>query len=196
MTDATRDPDRVPKRERTRARIVEAAMAVVAERGFHAAGVSEIGERAGLSTGALYGNFENKDAILLAVFEEHLRWFDAGLSRVAEATDVQAALREWLGSIGAEPEQFLVFVEFWAYAVRRPELRRRLAEHLAAMRERTAAQIAARDDLAGTPAAAAPALGALVSLALARGLAFERLAAPEDVSDDDLAAVLALLLSP
>ena len=156
--------------------------------------MSEISARAGLSTGALSGNFANKDAILLAVFEEHLRWFDAGLARLGEADDVHDALRDWFGAIGSEPEQFLVFVEFWAYAVRRPELRRRLAGHLAEMRARVAAQIEARPDLAGTPAAQAPALGALVSLALGRGLAFEKLAAPREVSDDDLATVLALIL--
>ena len=169
-------------------------MQVVAERGFHAASVGEICERAAVSTGALYGNFENKDAILLAVFEEHLRWFDAHLAEVAEADDLRQALTGWLGTIGGEPEQFLVFVEFWAYAVRRPALRAELAEHLVAMRQGIAERLGSRDDVAGTPAAAAPELAALVSLALARGLAFETLADERSVSDDDLAAVLALLL--
>ena len=169
-------------------------MAVVADRGFHAASVGEICARAGVSTGALYGNFENKDAILLAVFEEHLRWFDAHLTEVQGAGDVRAALRDWLGAIGDEPEQFLVFVEFWAYAVRRPALRGQLAAHLEAMRAGVAERLGSRADLAATPAGRVPELGALVALALARGLAFEKLAAPERVTDDEVAAILALLL--
>ena len=184
------------KRDRTRAKLVSAAMEVVAEHGFHAASVGDICRRAGVSTGSLYGNFPNKDALLFAVFEEHLRWFDEHLEAAASADDLRAALRDWLGAIGRESEQFLVFTEFWAYAVRRPELRRRLAKHLMEMRRSIAERVAARPDLEGSPLAAAPELGALLTMALVRGLAFEKLADRRSVGDDELAAVVALLLEP
>ena len=180
------------KRDRTRAQLVAAAMEVVAAHGFHGASVGEICRRAGLSTGALYGNFSNKDALLFAVFEEHLRWFEENLEAVASADDVRAGLRRWLDAIDREPEQFLVFVEFWAYAVRRPALRRRLAKDLDVMRRSIAERIGTRPDLAGTPLAAAPALAAQVTMALVRGLAFEKLADAKSVSDADLDALVAL----
>ncbi len=56
------------KRHRTRASLVEAAAEVFAEKGFHAATLDDIAARAGLTKGAIYGNFKNKEELLLATF--------------------------------------------------------------------------------------------------------------------------------
>ena len=48
----------------TRAKLVEAAAAVFAERGYDGAGVQEIARRAGLTTGAIYGRFSGKAELL------------------------------------------------------------------------------------------------------------------------------------
>jgi AcrR family transcriptional regulator len=48
----------------TRERLVEAATAVFAERGYDGAGVQEIARRAGLTTGAIYGRFAGKAELL------------------------------------------------------------------------------------------------------------------------------------
>jgi AcrR family transcriptional regulator len=48
----------------TRDRLVDAAAAVFAERGYDGAGVQEIARRAGLTTGAIYGRFSGKAALL------------------------------------------------------------------------------------------------------------------------------------
>lgn len=48
----------------TRERLVEAATAVFAERGYDGAGVQEIARRAGLTTGAIYGRFSGKAELL------------------------------------------------------------------------------------------------------------------------------------
>ena len=50
--------------------IVEAAMAVFAERGFAAAKLDEIARRAGVSKGALYLYFETKEEIFRAVVDQ------------------------------------------------------------------------------------------------------------------------------
>ena len=52
------------------AEIVEAAMAVFAERGFAAARLEEIARRAGVSKGALYLYFETKEEIFRAVVDQ------------------------------------------------------------------------------------------------------------------------------
>jgi AcrR family transcriptional regulator len=52
------------------AEIVEAAMAVFAERGFAAAKLDEIARRAGVSKGALYLYFETKEEIFRAVVDQ------------------------------------------------------------------------------------------------------------------------------
>jgi AcrR family transcriptional regulator len=51
-------------------RILQAAAAVFYERGFHGAGVDELGKRAGLTGPTLYRYFSSKDEILAALFNE------------------------------------------------------------------------------------------------------------------------------
>jgi AcrR family transcriptional regulator len=58
---ATNDP--------TRDRLVAAAAAVFAEKGYDRAGVQEIARRAGFTTGAIYGRFRGKAELLLAAIE-------------------------------------------------------------------------------------------------------------------------------
>ena len=52
--------------EETRRRLVESAVEVFADRGYHAATLGEIAARAGLTTGAVYSTFGSKKALLLA----------------------------------------------------------------------------------------------------------------------------------
>jgi AcrR family transcriptional regulator len=53
----------------TRDRLVAAAAAVFAEKGYDRAGVQEIARRAGFTTGAIYGRFRGKAELLLAAIE-------------------------------------------------------------------------------------------------------------------------------
>lgn len=49
--------------------ILEAAVKVFAEKGFHNAKIHTIAEQAGVATGSVYVYFKNKEAILLTIFE-------------------------------------------------------------------------------------------------------------------------------
>ncbi len=69
---------RAAKKERTRNLLIEAAADVIAERGFHEASLQEIASRAGLSTGAVYSNFRNKEALFLAVIRQVAVPFEFG----------------------------------------------------------------------------------------------------------------------
>jgi AcrR family transcriptional regulator len=66
MTDAAPVSD-----DPTRDRLIEAAAAVFAEKGYDGAGVQEIARRAGFTTGAIYGRFRGKAELLLAAIEAH-----------------------------------------------------------------------------------------------------------------------------
>jgi AcrR family transcriptional regulator len=55
------------KRNRTRAKLLEAAAAVIAEKGFDRASLADIAARAGMTRGAVYGNFKNKEELFLAL---------------------------------------------------------------------------------------------------------------------------------
>jgi TetR/AcrR family transcriptional regulator, fatty acid metabolism regulator protein len=55
-----------------RTRITDAAVAVFAEKGFHAARVSDVAKRAGVADGTIYLYFKNKEDLLLSIFEEKM----------------------------------------------------------------------------------------------------------------------------
>jgi len=55
------------KRERTKAKLIEAASALIRERGFEHTTLAAVAERAGMTTGAVYGNFKNRDELFAAV---------------------------------------------------------------------------------------------------------------------------------
>jgi AcrR family transcriptional regulator len=58
------------KSEETKARILEAALAVFGERGFEQATMREIAAKAGVAVGAAYYYFDSKDAIVMAFYEQ------------------------------------------------------------------------------------------------------------------------------
>ncbi len=64
-------PSAQPRNEK-RARILEAAIDVFAEKGFHAARISDIANKAGVADGTIYLYFKHKEDILLSVFEEKM----------------------------------------------------------------------------------------------------------------------------
>ena len=66
----------------TRQRLIAAAMEVVAERGFDEARSEEIVRRAGLTNGALYAHFKNKNELLLAAFAEQTSYLQEVISEV------------------------------------------------------------------------------------------------------------------
>jgi TetR/AcrR family transcriptional regulator, transcriptional repressor for nem operon len=56
-------------KEKTRAKIVKAAGKVFRREGYHAAGVDEVMEEAGLTAGGFYAHFKSKEALLAATLE-------------------------------------------------------------------------------------------------------------------------------
>lgn len=72
MTQAELSPRRRPKgdkRQRTRAKLVEATRALIREQGYEKTTLADIAKRAGMTTGAIYGNFKNRDELFMAVAE-------------------------------------------------------------------------------------------------------------------------------
>src|SRR5690349_5813996 len=55
------------KRERTRAALLEAARELVRERGYERTTLEKVAKRAGMTTGAIYGNFKNREELFIAL---------------------------------------------------------------------------------------------------------------------------------
>ena len=65
-----RPPGRTPEGEATRTRLYDTALALIAERGYDAATLRDVAERAGVSPALLYRYFRNKRAVVLALYDE------------------------------------------------------------------------------------------------------------------------------
>jgi AcrR family transcriptional regulator len=63
-SDTTRPPRPTPKARATRARLVETAADAFVEEGYGSTSVRDIADRAGLTSGAIYGHFSNKANLL------------------------------------------------------------------------------------------------------------------------------------
>jgi AcrR family transcriptional regulator len=78
------------KREQTRARLIAAASQIVGEKGFERTSLEEVAARAGMTRGAIYGNFRDKEALFLAVAAA--RWQPIAPA-LAPGADFSAQLR-------------------------------------------------------------------------------------------------------
>jgi len=73
------------RRQRTRAKLLSAAQAVMARKGTDATTIQEITEEADVGFGSFYTHFESKDAIVEAIMAETLETFGNALDRISEA---------------------------------------------------------------------------------------------------------------
>lgn len=64
-------PPKRDKRAEKRERILDAAVELFVERGFYGTAVPLVAKAAGISTGSIYNYFENKEALVNAVFRRH-----------------------------------------------------------------------------------------------------------------------------
>jgi AcrR family transcriptional regulator len=65
--DSPRRRPKGDKRIRTRAKLLEAARSLIREKGYEHTTLDAIAERAGMTTGAIYGNFKNRDDLFIAL---------------------------------------------------------------------------------------------------------------------------------
>jgi AcrR family transcriptional regulator len=190
---------RVKKKEQTRRRLLEAATRVFRRRGYRGASVEAIAAEAGYTVGALYSNFEGKDDLLLALLEEEIGAITKRVvAAAAEADDAIEKLRrgalEWMAVLDEEREFYVLLIEFWTLWVRDPELRREHAERFAALRRALGQLVEEQTRQLGLSLRLSPEEVGAAVVALADGLALQRLADPEAFSDDLLATLLATLI--
>src|SRR6201998_1697242 len=77
--------NRLPRDER-RGQLLIAASEIFVDRGYHAAGMDEIAERAGVSKPVLYQHFSSKLELYLAVLERHVENLVSGVRQALRAT--------------------------------------------------------------------------------------------------------------
>lgn len=77
-----------------RERILRAAIRVFARKGFYATRVSEIAKAAGVADGTIYLYFQNKDDVLVSIFEDRIgKLIDVLTAEAAKAGTVEERIR-------------------------------------------------------------------------------------------------------
>jgi AcrR family transcriptional regulator len=199
MSSRERPSLRDEQKALTRRRLLEAADAVFATRGFHGASVEEIARKAGATTGALYSNFSGKEDLFLELFEErttaHVQEYcEIFYGGETQEEQTRGGADRWMQILRERPDYFPLLIEFWTYALREPEARRRFADRFAAFRTALAQQISDGAARRGIPMTKemAERLGLVIN-ALGNGIALEKLVDPEGVPDELFGDVLVLI---
>ena len=182
------------KRERTRAKLLDAALALTREKGLENTTLQDVAQRVGMTTGAIYGNFANGDELFMALAKR--QWaaikpeFRAGSSFAEKMQTLADAV------IAAIPERRLAAVgalTFRAYTLRHEAVRVQFRDAIAAGYDAGAAwfQAAVASDELPMP----PEILVRVIHALTEGLIFQRILTPELISDKVIHAAFAALAS-
>jgi AcrR family transcriptional regulator len=185
---ARRRQTQAERRDETRRALLASANRAFSRDGFHAVSVDTIAEDAGYSKGAVYARFGGKDDLFLAVLEA--RFIDRldlpGLDatrRGGRRERIEALARVHRRVIREDPAWAVAWVEFAAHATRDPNLRRRLRELNASLRERAERHLA---ELGVVDESDAGYL-TTVSLVLGSGVSIERMLDPDGPPEEHLA---------
>ena len=80
-------------REKSREKILAAALELFANKGYDATSIDSIAKKAGVSKGLIYNYFESKEKILLAIFDDAMKVGDEILARYKGLTDPYEIMR-------------------------------------------------------------------------------------------------------
>lgn len=124
MTEAPTKREQL--KEERRQQILEAALAVFTQKGYHATNVSDVAAQAGVSQGTIYWYFESKEELLtqalLFFFEDFGQGMLGSLAQCPTAVDKLRALGQAMVGFASEAEGlFTLFLEYWASSPRRAE---------------------------------------------------------------------------
>ena len=120
------------RRTETRARLLDAAAELFAERGIEASSIDAIAAAADRTSGAVYAHFGGKEGLLFALLES---WVDAASAVINAELLAATTLDERLAALwrnvadppSGGPKWIALEHELWSYAVRHEDARRFLA---------------------------------------------------------------------
>lgn len=132
------------RRPETRARLLEAATAVFADRGFGQVSVEQITSAAGFTRGAFYSNFDSTEELFFALYEQRAA---AVTAQVAQALatptgSVTDLIDQVLAALTVDRQWILIKTDFLLHAARHPEVATALTAHQDALRDILARHLA------------------------------------------------------
>lgn len=128
-TPSRRSGPKGDKRQRTRAALLEAARELVRDKGYERTTLEDVASRAGMTTGAIYGNFKNRDELFIALGEAY--WAPVRPRITPGATFEQAMRALATATLAAADERTPAAIgrlTGLAYTLRSAELRTRVQQ--------------------------------------------------------------------
>ena len=191
---------RKERQQHTRDCLMRSAARVFARRGLEQASIDEVAADAGFTKGAFYANFSSKEELFLEMlderFSERLEQIER-LSSTGEQVEDQAraAGEEFTRFLAADPDWQRLFFAFAAYAARDERFRVELVRRYERLREGIAAVYERRSAELGLPLPVAPRELAMMTFAMANGVALERMLEPESASEDLFGGLLVIFFA-
>lgn len=194
--------NREQKRAANRQRLLDAALKVFSERGYHGATIEEIAAESGLSNGALYYNFRNKEGLFLALFDQRIeariaaveQTFAPGATSDQEGErQVRTAALQGVRDID-NPKEWAMFFEFVAHAGRTPAFRREFRKRSRRLRAAFVHAVQQHTANAGTDLPLPAEQVAVAITALTQGLAVQRVTDPRAIPDELLGQLIIYML--
>jgi AcrR family transcriptional regulator len=187
-----------PTREETRQRLFEAAAAAFAEHGIGGASVETITAAGGLTRGAFYSNFADKDELITAMLADHIeQTVRRNLELLARHRDparfvaaLAAADRTEQDPLGRSP---VLHLELVLYAARTAERRPDLTEFLHARRRLVVDIVEGTELTRNLGADIDPEQLAAMLLAMEDGFRLHRLIDPDGTPEDSFVQALGVL---
>lgn len=188
-----------PTRDQTRARLMLAARQIFAAKGYEGGSLNDVATAAGLTKGAVYSSFASKQDLFYALMQEsigeRLMSVEGALKEQSPPEQGIRPVDDGLRSLlTTEPDWQILFIEFWAHAVRTPAMREDFAHHRRQAREivgKFIEQLASEFEI---DLPVAPNEFAVIVLALANGMAIEQLADPEAIDPALFGLALSMLI--
>lgn len=119
-------PSRAQRKEMTRELLLDAAIEVFAQKGYHGASLDDVADAAGFTKGAVYSNFTRKSDLFRALLEREAGRHDQALAETVSRVPLELlpdVAAELLASPEADQETQTLLVEFWLAAARDSSLR-------------------------------------------------------------------------
>ena len=183
------------KRARTRAKLLQAARELIREKGYERTTMDAVAARAGMTSGAIYGNFRNRDDLFIALAEVYWAPIKPKIRPDSTFAEKMRALAE--ATIAAIPDRRTAAVgrlTGMAYALTHEELRAQVHEATARSYAWGAAWLASVSDEEGLPMPPDVLVAAIHGVT--EGLMFQRFLTPDLVPDEVFYAAFAALAGP
>ncbi|MFN2186440.1 MAG: TetR/AcrR family transcriptional regulator, partial [Anaerolineae bacterium] len=115
-------------REERRRQILESALTVFSQKGFHAANVSDVAAHAGVSQGTIYWYFSSKEELFDAAIMAYIAGFGTEMATMLQggesASERLCSLAQSMAQLVAGVQQvFVAFLSYWASSQEQQESR-------------------------------------------------------------------------